>query len=241
MATFSGQGAVVTGASGGVGAAVARALAADGAAVLLVGRDPERLEAATAAAGGAGGVALAHRADLTVDEDVRELVERCQADLPGVDVLVHAAAIIEMDPLASASLDDLDRQYRTNVRAPYALTQALLDPLRQGGGQVVFVNSTAGRSATAGSSQYAATKHALTAVADGLRAEVNSEGIRVLTLFLGSTATPMQESLYARAGRAYRPEDLIQPEDVAHVVVSALSTPGTAEVTEIAMRPMKKP
>jgi NADP-dependent 3-hydroxy acid dehydrogenase YdfG len=234
---FSGQGAVVTGASSGVGAAVARALAAEGATVLAVGRDEDRLSAVASSAESV----LEHRTELTDDGEVLELARRAGEELPGVDVLVHAAGVIEVGQVSDAALDDLDLQYRTNLRAPFALTQALLQPLRRHKGQIAFVNSTAGRSAGAGSAQYAATKHGLTALADSVRAEVNEDGVRVLSVFLGRTATPMQEWLHEREGRDYRPERLAQPEDVAQAVLAALRLPRTAEITEIAMRPMRKP
>ncbi len=241
MGALSGRGAVVTGASSGVGRAISVALAAQGVTVLLVARDPARLEAAAAACESTGSGGVSHQAELTEDAAVSALAERAPQVLPGVDVLVHAAAAIEIDPLERAALADLDLQYAINVRAPYALTQALLPEIRGRGGQVVFVNSTAGRSAGAGSGQYAATKHALVAVADSLRGEVNADGVRVLSLFLGRTATPMQAALHEAEGREYDPERLIQPEDVAQALVSMLALPRTAEVTDLAMRPMRKP
>jgi NADP-dependent 3-hydroxy acid dehydrogenase YdfG len=235
-ASFAGMGAVVTGASSGVGRAVAARLGRDGAAVCVIGRDAERLEAAAREAAGATAV----RADLARREGVLAAAERARDSLGRVDMLVHAAATIETGRLEHASLDDLGSQLRVNVEAPYALTQALLGDLRAARGQVVFVNSSAGRSAGAGSGQYAATKHALVAVADSLRAEVNEDGVRVLSVFLGRTATPMQEELARREGKEYVPESLVQPEDVAEMVAGALALPRTAEVTEITIRPMRK-
>ena len=78
------------------------------------------------------------------------------------------------------------------------------------------------------------------ALAEGLREEVNPSGVRVLSLFLGRTATPMQAWTYEQEGREYRPELLMQPADVASVVLNALLLPRTAEVTEIRMRPLVK-
>jgi len=140
-----------------------------------------------------------------------------------------------------ASIEDLDAQYATNVRAPYALTKSLLPLLTPSSGQIVFINSSAGLVAKRPEiGQYSATKHALKAVADSLREEVNPRGIRVLTVYLGRTATPMQEALYREEGRHYHPEALIQPEDIASSVVHALILPATVEVTDISMRPMRK-
>ncbi len=141
----------------------------------------------------------------------------------------------------NAPIENLDSQYRINVRAPYALTKALLPMLRARRGQVVFINSSRGVIAGAGVGQYAATKHALKAIADSLREEVNADGIRVLSVFLGRTATPMQATIHKLEGKVFQPEKLLQPEDVASVVINALSLPRTAEVTDINIRPLAKP
>ena len=108
-------------------------------------------------------------------------------------------------------------------------------------GQIVFINSSVGLGAKANVGQYAATKHALKAIADSLREEVNGDGVRVLSVFVGRTATRMQEAIHGMEGRAYRPERLMRPEDVATVVINVLSLPRSAEVTDIVMRPLAKP
>ena len=113
------------------------------------------------------------------------------------------------------------------------LTQELIPLLVRRRGQIVFINSTAGFTARANIGQYAATKHGLRAIADSLRDEINGAGVRVLTVYPGRTATPTQERLHALEGKTYRPDRLLQPEDVASVVVHALCLPRTAEVTEI--------
>ena len=88
---------------------------------------------------------------------------------------------------------------------------------------------------------YAATKHGLRALADSLRDEVNHDGIRVLSVYLGRVAGPLQEEIHALEGKAYRPGELIQPEDVAGIVVHALALPSTAELTELDIRPQQRP
>jgi NADP-dependent 3-hydroxy acid dehydrogenase YdfG len=90
------------------------------------------------------------------------------------------------------------------------------------------------------SSQYDATKHALKAIADSLRAEVNSYGVRVLSVYPGRTATDMQARIHKAEDRSYRPELLLQPADVASVILNALLVPRTAEVTDIHIRPLMK-
>ena len=112
--------------------------------------------------------------------------------------------------------------------------------LRAGSGQVVFINSSSGLRARARSGQFAATQHAMKAVADSLREEVNADGIRVLSVFPGRTATPRTEQLFREERKVYRPELLMQPEDVAAMVVHSLKMPRTCEITEISMRPLFK-
>jgi NADP-dependent 3-hydroxy acid dehydrogenase YdfG len=241
MTGFTDQIAVVTGASSGVGRAIALALAAEGATLCLVGRNEKALRAVAESAQAAAPRVLCCRADLTLDRDVQGLTAQLQGGFGHIDMLIHSAGVIALGPLASGPVSDLDWQYRINLRAPYALTQALLPLLRARQGQIVFINSSAGLNARADMGQYAATKHGLKAIADSLRDEVNADGLRVLSVFLGRTATPMQQSVHELEGRAYRPELLIQPEDVAAVVLNALGLPRSAEVTEISIRPLNKP
>ena len=238
---FKDQVAVVTGASSGIGKAIALGLAAQGAMLCLVGRRLEALQAVAESARATAPRVLCHRIDLTLDEDIQELTARLRRDYGYIDLLIHSAGVISLGQLESAPIEDLDRQYRTNVRAPYFLTQALLPMLRSRRGQIVFINSSAGLRAGAGISQYAATKHALKAIADSLREEINAEGLRVLSVYPGRTATPMQASVHAMEGKAYHPERLMQPEDVAAVVINALKLPRSAEVTDISVRPLMKP
>lgn len=244
MSALAGRIAVVTGASRGIGAAIALALAAAGARLCLVGRDEAALLAIATEAVGERDAPAQHlclRADLADEDDVERLATTLQRELRSVDVLVHAAGVLHRAPLAEAPAAQFDAQYRINVRAPFALTQRLLPQLKAAHGQVVFVNSSAGLVARGGVVQYAATKHALKAVAEGLREEVNADGVRVLSLYVGRTATRMQADLHAMEGKAYDPGALIQPEDVAALTVQVLSMPRTVEVTDISLRPLRKP
>ena len=238
--TLKGRSAVVTGASGDIGRAIGVRLASRGARLCLVGRNAERLDAAARAAGATGTPVLVQPADLGDDDDIRRLVARIGSELETVDILVHGAGIITPGTHERAAIDAFDAQYRANVRGPYLLTQMLLPMLRARQGEVIFINSSVGRHARGGVGQYAATKHALTAVADSLRDEVNAHGVRVLSLFLGRTATAGQAEVFASEGRPYRPELLMQPDDVAAMVLAALALPRTAEVTDISMRPLRK-
>lgn len=233
--------AVITGASSGIGKAISLALAEQGMAIWLVGRNQQRLEAVGQSASKLSPCVYCISADLERERHIYDLADRLSRDSVHVDILIHCAGYIALGPVDDADIDELDRQYRINVRAPYLLTQLLLPMLRMRGGQVVFVNSSAGLIASANAAQYAATKHGLRAIADSLRQEVNPQGMRVLSVYPGRTATPMQAAIHTREGKDYYPDRLLQPEDVATVVVNALTLPRSAEVTDIHIRPSLKP
>jgi NADP-dependent 3-hydroxy acid dehydrogenase YdfG len=237
---LDGRTALVTGASAGIGRAIAVGLAAEGMAVHLMARRPAPLAAVAAEISASGGTASVWCGDMGDEPAVRSVAAAVTAAGP-LDVLVHSAGVIAIGPVAEAAVAELDRQWQINVRGPFLLTQLLLPALRARRGQIVFVNSSAGLSAAPGVSQYAATKHALKAIADSLRAEVNRDGVRVVSVYPGRTATPMQEALHRAEGKAYDPAALMQPEDVAAVVLSALRLPPTAEVTDLRVRPATPP
>jgi NADP-dependent 3-hydroxy acid dehydrogenase YdfG len=239
---LDGKAALVTGASGGIGCAIAARLAAGGAALYLVGRDPSRLDAAAEAARASGGASVARcPADLTDDPALDTIVANVLAAFGGVDILIHSAGAHARCAVAEADAADLDRLYRINLRVPFRLTQALLPSLMERQGDVVFVNSTQGQEAAPLHGAYAATRHGLKALADSLRAEVNDAGVRVLTVRLGRTATAGQEAIFAEEGRPYQPARLIQPADVAEAIVAAIRLPRTAEMTSVTIRPQHKP
>jgi NADP-dependent 3-hydroxy acid dehydrogenase YdfG len=229
--------ALVTGASSGIGRAIAIAIAATGGVLCLVGRDRERLKKTALVARPMAREVTTFSADLSVDQNITELVKHVEEKVGSINVLIHCAAAHVTGPVDDVSVDHLDLLYRTNVRAPYALTRALLPMLKPAKGQIVFVNSSQGLQARGNVAAYAATKHALKAIADSLREEVNENGIRVLSIYPGRTATPTIEALYKIKGQTYRPDLLLQPGDIAQVIVNLLGLPRTAEVTNLEIRP----
>jgi len=236
---FEKKNAVVTGASSGIGKAIALALAAEGALVALIGRDEARLAEVAHAARPAQTTVLT--AEFCDNESVALLASTLARTFATVDCLVHSAGMIKLAPLLNAPLQDLDTHFRCNVRAPAALTQKLLPALTAARGTVVFINSSVVDHARAGIGYYSASKQALKAIADSLRDEVNGQGVRVLSLFLGRTATPMQESVCRAEHRGYDAARLIQPSDVAALVLDALASPPTVELTNVHLRPALPP
>ena len=241
MVSLADQIGIVTGASSGVGKAIAMELADRGVNLALLGRHLATLETAAEQIRTGDIQLICYQLDLSDDRGIRSLSPRIRQDFGAVDILIHSAGVIALGPTATASVEDFDKQYTINIRAPFLLTQELLPMLRRCQGQVVFINSTLGLAARAGTGQYAATKHALKAFADSLRDEVNQDGVRILSIFLGRTATPMQALVHDMEGRVYQPERLIQPSDVAVILISALTLPRSAEITDLSMRPMLKP
>ena len=237
---LAGQTALVTGASGAIGRAVAGRLAAAGVSLCLSGRRPEALSEVAAALAAPDHPALTYPADLTDEEHVRGLAAFVEQRCRRLDLLVHCAGYLALGPVDSTPMEELDRHYRVNFRAPYLLTQLLLPLLRRRSGQVVFLNSSVVFHPQERVSPYAAMKQALRGFADSLRAEVNRDGIRVLTVYPGRTASAMQERLCKVERRQYRPERLSQPEDVAATIAAALAVPRTTEVLEILLRPTNK-
>lgn len=238
---LQGKTALVTGASGAIGRAVALALAERGAALFLSGRDPVRLAETEERVRRAGAAAVGSlAADLAPEGAVEELAGRLEERFGGADVLVHSLGAYAAGPVAETPVTELDRQVAVNLRVPYRLTRRLLPGLIERRGQVVFLGSSAGARPRGGLSAYAASKAALRALADALRDEVNPVGVRVLSIFPGRTASAMQREVHRLEGEAYDPARLLQPADVAAAIVAALELPDSAEVTDLHIRPMRK-
>lgn len=231
--------AVVTGAGSGIGRAIALMLARAGAKVILVGRRVAVLEAV---ARKCGPLAVVYPCDVTDDLQVAGLLETIQHKSPEIDVFVHSAGSIKLGAIESSPVADFEAQFAANVRAAYVLTQAMLPGLRLASGQVVFINSSITQAReTSNRGAFAATQHALRSFANSLRDEVNTLGIRVTTIYPGSTATPRQVHLHEGVARSYDPSRMLQPEDVAEAVLFAISAARTAEITDLYLRPMQKP
>ncbi len=240
MGTLSGQFAVVTGAGSGIGKAIAQALGSQGATVCLVGRTKQKLEATAATLAHGAPPAVVLPADLVSDEQMDALQEELQRRFGQVNVLVLCAGEIAHGSVESAPVETFDKLYRANVRGNFRLIQLLLPLLKKGRGHIVVINSSVGLSSRPNVGQFSATQHALKAVTDALRAEVNDHGIRVLSVHPGRVATPRMEAMYKKDGKEYKPELLLQPEDLASVVLSVVILPRTAEVTDLSIRPALK-
>jgi NAD(P)-dependent dehydrogenase (short-subunit alcohol dehydrogenase family) len=189
---LDGKFAIVTGASSGIGAAIAEAMAQAGAKVALVGRDADRL-ARTRAACGEGHIAI--NADITAEGGAEGTVEAALRAFGRIDSIVHSAGIFEPKPFPESPVESLDEQWRVNVRAPYAIThaaQAHLEP----GSSVIFISSIAGKIGFPHSAAYCATKGAIEMLVKSLATELAPRGIRVNAIAPGNIHSPMNEELF---------------------------------------------
>lgn len=218
---------LITGASGGIGSALARALAGTHE-LILAGRGGASLAALCAETGGHALILDLTRPDTFAD---------ALAGVGRVTNVVHNAGVVELGAVAGQDHAVWTHTLAVNTVAPAELTRLLLPTLRRERGSVVFVNSGAGLNASAGWGSYAASKFALRALADALRAEEAASGVRVTSLYPGRTATEMQRKVRAQEGGEYTPEEFIDPQTLAQTIAFVLSAPRDAALTELIVRP----
>jgi NADP-dependent 3-hydroxy acid dehydrogenase YdfG len=239
---LTGKTAVVSGASSGIGAATARLLATRGANVVLAARREDRLDALAAEIGER---ALAAPTDVTDPAACAALVGRTVERFGTPDILVNNAGVGLYAPLVEGDPADWRRMFDVNVLGVLYLTRAALRPmLERGSGDVVFVSSLAGRRVpNANAAVYAATKHAVGAIAEGLRMDVVDKGLRIINVEPGLVRTEFPESSNASAEEFYATKDYppLEADDVAAAIVYALEQPPRASVNEVVLRPTKQP
>ena len=217
--------AMITGAGGGLGRALAAALAPTHT-LFLAGRPSDRLDAVAAEFG-----ATTWPIDLGDLDAIESVVE----PIVELDVLIHNAGVAYPARVAESSVDEWRSTLQVNVIGAVALTLPLLPALRAVNGHVVFINSGSGINASPGLASYSASKFALRAFADSLRAD--EPDLRVTSIHPGRIATPMQEDLVAYEGREYDSSKFLTPETVARLTVDAVNAPRDAHVHEVVIRP----
>jgi short-subunit dehydrogenase len=228
--------ALITGATSGIGKSIAVLLAKKGYNLICAGRNKERmilLEKELKACAGF----YSYKCDLTVESELLDFVKRVNSDFEKIEILIHAAGCINPASVIDSKLEDYNFHFNLNTKAPILITKMLLEKLKDNNGQIVFVNSSAVQRAIPNLSLYTASKLALKGFADSLRQEVNQYGIKVISVYPGQTATPMQQKLYETENKNYNPEKLLQAMDVASAIVITLELPATAEVTDLYIRP----
>ena len=229
--------AVITGASSGIGAATARALAAAGYNVALLARRVERI---TALADELGDGAIAIEADVTDRDALVAAAERVQAEPGGADVLVNNAGVMLLGPFSAEQRSDYRRMIEVNLLGAITTTEVFLDQLQDGGGDIVNISSVAGRTARAGNGVYAATKWGMNGWSESLRQEVLPD-VRVTLIEPGIVATELSTHITHEETRQglQQAYDVAQvtADDVAEIIAFTLARPRHLAINEILLRP----
>jgi NADP-dependent 3-hydroxy acid dehydrogenase YdfG len=243
---LQGRIAVVTGASSGIGAAVARALVHEGAHTVLAARREDALTEVQAGLQGGEVRTLIVPTDVTDRRQVKSLVARTEEDLGPVDILVNCAGLMYFTLMKNRHEDDWERTVDVNCKGALncigAVLQGMLD---RGWGHIILISSDAGRKVFPGLSVYSGSKFFVEALAQGLRLETAGTGLRVTTIQPGNVVTDLlalssdEEALklYGQPSGAR----VLDPEDIAKTVIYALRQPDHVAVNEILVEPRDEP
>jgi 3-oxoacyl-[acyl-carrier protein] reductase len=229
---LSGQVAIVTGGSRGIGLAIARGFVAAGGKVVVSGRSQSDLDAAAAELGDHIAVVQGDIADAKVAE---ALVGTATKRFGGVDVLINNAGVGKFAPVADLTIDDWNRLMATNLTGVFLCTKAAIPALKQrGGGWIINISSLAGRNSFAGGAAYCASKAGLNAFAESLMLEVRQDNIRVSTVMPGSVQTA-----FSAGGDAPEHDWKLSADDVAQVVFDLLGHNARSLPSRVEIRPSK--
>jgi NADP-dependent 3-hydroxy acid dehydrogenase YdfG len=251
MALLDGTVALITGASSGIGAATASALAAQGATVVLAARRTSRIQEVTAKIRADGGTALALGTDITRAEDAREIVSTTVAEFGRLDTLVNNAGTMLLGPALDAPLEEWERMvqvnllglmYCTHAALPHLLTAAA-DSRRQVA-DLVNISSVAGRFPRSGSSGYNATKFGVTGFSEAIRQEVTRRHVRVSVLEPGAVDTELvshnRQEIQERHAQRFAGTKKMEATDIADTIAFVVTRPWYMSVNEVVLRPTEQ-
>jgi NADP-dependent 3-hydroxy acid dehydrogenase YdfG len=242
---IEGKVVVITGASSGLGEATARLLSAEGAHVVLGARRADRLKSLMDELTGRGGKAIAVSTDVTQRDQVKKLVDAAVQAYGRIDVMINNAGLMPQAPLERLKIDEWDRMIDVNIKGVlYGIAAALPHMQQQKAGHFINVSSVAGHKVGPGFAVYAATKHAVRALSEGLRQEVKPYNIRTTVISPGAVATELPNGVTdpAAAERIHKfyAEVAIPAESFARTVAFAMSQPDEVDVNEVVFRPTRQ-
>jgi NADP-dependent 3-hydroxy acid dehydrogenase YdfG len=242
---IDGKVVVITGASSGLGEASARLLARQGARVVLGARRRDRIEALAAEINRGGGKAIAVATDVTRRDQVKNLVDAAVKTYGRIDVIINNAGLMPQSPLDRLKIDEWDRMIDVNIKGVlYGIAAALPYMQQQKSGHIVNVSSVAGHKVRAGGAVYAATKHAVRALSEGLRQEVKPFNIRTTVISPGAVATELPDSIsepdVAEGFHKFYEEFAIPADSFARAVAYAIGEPDDVDINEILFRPTRQ-
>lgn len=233
---LEGKVALVTGASRGIGKAIAGTLGRMGAMLSLCARDPQKLKSVRRKLEAVGARVLDVPADVSRPDDIRSLVQTTERSLGPIEILVNNAGIGHFAPIQEASEADWDATLDTNLKAVFLLSKAVAPGMiSRRGGHIINIASLAGKSAFAGGGVYCASKWGLLGLTQCVAEDLRPYGIRVSAICPGSVATDFSP----HSGKD--PGKMLQPEDVAHAVEMILTQAEQSFISEVLLRPTQKP
>ena len=241
---IEGKVVVITGASSGLGEATARLLSAQGASVVLGARRVERIQSLADELTSSGGQALAIPTDVTHYDQVKRLVDAAVQTYGRVDVMLNNAGLMPQSPLERLKIDEWNRMIDVNIKGVlYGIAAALPYMKQQHAGHFITVSSVAGHKVRPPGTVYAATKHAVLALSEGLRQEVKPYHIRTTVISPGAVATELPDSITEpdiaeNVRKAY--EIALPADSFARAVAFAISQPEEVDVNEILFRPTRQ-
>jgi NADP-dependent 3-hydroxy acid dehydrogenase YdfG len=233
---------VITGASSGLGAAAARHLSENGARVALAARRTDRIESLADEISARGGEAIAVPTDVTERGQVQALVDTAVDTFGRIDVMLNNAGVMPLSPLDRLNVEEWDQMIDVNVKGVlYGIAAALPYMQDQESGHIINVASDAGHTVHPGSAVYAATKHAVRALSEGLRQEVKPYGLRTTIISPGAVESELPETIseedVAADARALYDEHAVSADSFARAVAFAVEQPEEVDVNEILYRP----
>ncbi|HWF14137.1 MAG TPA: SDR family NAD(P)-dependent oxidoreductase [Candidatus Acidoferrales bacterium] len=233
---LTGNVALVTGASRGIGFAIARRLGQMGARVSICGRDATKLEQSTAALRSEGIDILSVVADVAREDQILSLVQKTQNEFGSIDILVNNAGIGLFGPFHEFSEADWDRVMDTNLKSVFLASRAVApEMIRRQAGYIINISSLAGKNTFANGAIYCASKWGLMGLSGSMAEDLRGYGIRVSTICPGSVATEF-------SGQTKKnPDKALQPDDIAHAVAALVTQSAGSFISEVHIRPTRKP
>jgi NADP-dependent 3-hydroxy acid dehydrogenase YdfG len=246
MAKLDDKVAVITGASSGIGAATAEALAKEGCAVVVAARREERLDDLVGRINDDGGKALSVSCDVTDEEQAHDLIQRAKDEFGRVDILVNNAGVMQLSKVGKGLSDEWRAMFEVNVLGLLYATDAAIEVMKeQGSGHLVNISSLASRGTRPGLGVYSGTKMAVNGISESLRQELLEDNIRVTMVEPGAVETELPDHITdeeARQGLSSLLEQLdpLQAENVENAIAYCITQPKRVSVNEVLIRPTQQ-
>lgn len=243
---LQGKIALVTGASSGIGAATARALAREGARIALSARRADRLETLASELRAVGTEVFVHVGDLATSEGAQQAIDATVEALGGLDVLINNAGVMFLGPIEDTDPADWERMIDINLLGLMVASRAAIRPMRaRGGGHIVNISSVSGRFAGPTQGGYNATKWGVNGFSEALRREVNGDGIKVTLIEPGVVATELTDHIPHAATKeryesAIATMEMLQSEDIADAIRYVVTRPKRVSINEVLIRPLEQ-